>query len=156
MKRGIGSCLQETQDLHTLLPQSNCWRHSYSLGVCDKHLVVLLCYLISCLCSVTCVWNRFSHHQNTQKWEIRDREWLLFPNWSTWSSFISVFKGFKVVLGEAIISQRNYRQICEQLHEFFSSVLAKIRVSWALHTTGTLGGCFLETLDICKALWVSF
>lgn len=43
-------------------------------GVCDKHRVALLCYLISCLYSVTCVWNRFSHHQNTQKWEIRDRE----------------------------------------------------------------------------------
>lgn len=68
---------------------------------------------------------------------------------------------FKVVLGEAIISWRNYRQICEQLHEFFSSCLPRscislvsiplgplVVVSWRLLTFAKPCGKYFENCPL--------
>ena len=76
----------------------------------------------------------------------------LTPNRFTCKSFISFCIVVKAVSG-TIIHWRNYQQIYEQLHEFFSSFIDKILYIEVLYTIETLGSCFLEILDICNAFW---
>ena len=86
----------------------------------------------------------------SQKWE------QLFLPLPLINSHAKVFISFCIVVKavlETIIHWRNYQQIYEQLHEFFSSFIDKLLYIEVLYTIETLGGCFLEILDICNAFW---
>lgn len=64
--------------------------------------------------------------------------------------------GFKAVLGETIIPQRNCKQVCDQLHEFLGSFFAKIQYIIGVVQCWNPWWLLLEILDICSAFLDEF